>query len=235
MPPLHKFSGLQIINLLNYCREKCWWGLEVGGVRGVAEVPFMWKVTFQEQRAFPSWPSLFMSKPTLHTISNLSTGGSNDSSPKGLHPARRVNKAPIYAPHYLQVQENNWGRQELLMYQLAHLGIYHTCLTSLDNPSLLPQGAWRNPLRNLTAWYTNQIILIFMNVQLKTFLKKKCVGKVRDRERKRWPRIRCGDVVKNEDSGAPMLGFESCPFSPQVGDLTSLSLSFLLCKMVIIS
>lgn len=102
VPPHHKLSRLQIINLLNYyCSDKSCWGN-----RRVSEVPFKWKVTFREQRAFPSWPFLFTSnskssKANLQIISNFSTGDSNDSPQKGLQPARLANKAPVHALHYL--------------------------------------------------------------------------------------------------------------------------------------
>ena len=52
-------------------------------------------------------------------------------------------------------------------------------------------------------------------------------------ERSSLPQIRCGVVAKNVGSRISVLGFESCPLTPKVGDVTSLSLSFLLGRMVI--
>lgn len=103
MPPHHKFSGLQIINLHNSASK-----ISAAGGRRMSEVPSCESSLSRSEE--PSLTAFSLSylplignlvnQPCKKT-SNLSTRGSNDSSQEGFHPARLVTKAPIYVLHYL--------------------------------------------------------------------------------------------------------------------------------------
>ena len=103
MPPHHKFSGLQIINLHNSALK-----ISAAGGRRMSEAPSCERSL--SGREEPSLIAFSLSYLLLignllnqpcKKMSNLSTRGSNGSSQEGFHPARLVTKAPIYVLHYL--------------------------------------------------------------------------------------------------------------------------------------
>lgn len=103
MPPHHKLSGLQIINLYNSASK-----ISAAGGRRMSEVPSCERSLSRSEE--PSLTAFSLSYLLLignllnqpcKKMSNPSTRGSNDSSQEGFHPARLVTKAPIYILHYL--------------------------------------------------------------------------------------------------------------------------------------
>ena len=103
MPPHHKLSGLQIINLYNSASK-----ISAAGGRRMSEVPSCERSLSRSEEPSLTAFSLFylllignlLNQP-CKKMSNPSTRGSNDSSQEGFHPARLVTKAPIYVLHYL--------------------------------------------------------------------------------------------------------------------------------------
>lgn len=123
MPPGHKLSGLQIINLLNSTAEIS--ALGAGGC---------WKSPSSERSIsrskVPSLPAshYFLltsnsksSKPALQIMSNLSTRGSSDSLHKDFHSRGLGNQNPIHKTNYLDTYK--WTARlvkESLVFWLAH-------------------------------------------------------------------------------------------------------------------